>query len=86
MADPERTAPQVVPRLARLVGLTDAEATVAAMLCVGRRAEEIAERRMVSMPTVRTQIRAVFDKTGTTRQRELVRLASRLPPAGPVST
>ncbi len=66
-------------RLVDLFGLSPAEACLAVALAEGKRLEEVAEERRVRMPTVRTQMRAVLDKTGTTRQADLVRLIARLP-------
>lgn len=62
--------------LRQIWGLTAAEARVAMALLDGISPREIAERAAVSEATVRTQMRAVFDKTGTARQAELVRVLS----------
>ncbi|MEZ5728897.1 MAG: LuxR C-terminal-related transcriptional regulator [Burkholderiaceae bacterium] len=64
--------------------LTVAEAAVAAALVEGMAPEEIARQRGVSMNTVRAQLRAVFDKTGTRRQLELVRMLGSIPVFRPV--
>ena len=66
-------------RLVELFGLTAAEACLAVALVAGKRLEEIAEERGVRMPTLRTQMRAVLDKTGTDRQADLMRLIVGLP-------
>lgn len=66
-------------RIARLFGLSVAEADIALALSAGERAEEIAERRGVRLSTVRTQLSAILAKTGTARQAELVRLIGALP-------
>jgi DNA-binding CsgD family transcriptional regulator/PAS domain-containing protein len=55
-------------------GLTPAEARVAAALAAGDRAEHIAARFSISMPTVRSQIRAVLEKTHTRRQIDAVQV------------
>ena len=55
-------------------GLTDAEAAVAVLLAGGAKADEIAERRGVSRPTVRAQIRAIKSKTQARHLPDLVRL------------
>lgn len=52
--------------------LTLAEAQVAALMAEGRSAEQIAEKRQVSIGTVRTQIKALLEKTGSERQLEVV--------------
>ncbi|WP_159730665.1 helix-turn-helix transcriptional regulator [Methylosinus sp. Ce-a6] len=60
-----------------LFDLTPAEARVARAIVAGRTTLEIATDHGVSPETVRTQIRAVYAKTGASRQVELVRLLSR---------
>ncbi len=62
-------------------GFTGAEAELASALAGGARLDAIAAARGVRMPTVRSQLRALFDKTGTSRQAELVRLLATLPAA-----
>jgi DNA-binding CsgD family transcriptional regulator len=67
----------IVPPASRLqtgFGLTKAEAALARGLIAGQRLTEIAAARRVSIETVRTQLRALFRKTGTTRQPDLVRV------------
>jgi DNA-binding CsgD family transcriptional regulator len=59
--------------------LTDAEIRVARALLDGQTPAEIARARGVRMSTVRSQVKAIFAKTGTARQTELVRLLSRMP-------
>jgi DNA-binding CsgD family transcriptional regulator len=66
-------------RLVELFGLTAAEACLAVALVAGKRLEDIAEERGVRMPTLRTQMRAILDKTGTDRQADLMRLIVGLP-------
>lgn len=61
--------------------LTPAEARVAVHIARGRSAQEIAEHGRVSLATVRSQIRAVLTKTGTSRQSDLVRLITSIPDA-----
>lgn len=59
-------------RLQRLYKLTAAEAELAVMLANGDSLERIAEERVVSLETVRTQMKTVFRKTGANRQGQLV--------------
>jgi PAS domain-containing protein/DNA-binding CsgD family transcriptional regulator len=66
-------------RLVELFDLTPAEACLAVALVAGKRLEDIAEERGVRMPTLRTQMRAILDKTGTDRQADLMRLLAGLP-------
>jgi DNA-binding CsgD family transcriptional regulator len=79
ITDPERQPEVLGRRLVELFGLTAAEARLAAALAEGKRLDEIADERGVRMPTLRTQLRVVLDKTGTTRQVDLVRLIVGLP-------
>jgi DNA-binding CsgD family transcriptional regulator len=55
-----------------------AEAEVAAMLVSGFSPERVARERLVSLTTVRTQIRALFAVCGVSRLSQLVRLLSAL--------
>lgn len=55
-------------------GLTTAEADLATMLDSGATPADIAERRGVSITTVRTQLYTLMAKLGVNRQPELARL------------
>ena len=57
-----------------LFDLTPAEARVAAEIASGKTQEQIAAAAGVSANTVKTQLRAVFNKTGVSRQADLVSL------------
>lgn len=57
--------------------LTSTEGQVLELLMQGRSALEIASERFVSLPTVRTQIKAVLAKLGVNSQLEAVALAHR---------
>ena len=73
--------PARVPGAELLQGLFDlsaAEARIARGIAGGRTLAELADRGGVSVTTVRTQIKAVFGKTGVARQVDLVRLLSGL--------
>jgi DNA-binding CsgD family transcriptional regulator len=61
-----------------LFDLTPAEARVARSLSAGETLDDIAETGGVSRNTVRTQLRGVMEKTGCTRQAELVSLLANL--------
>ena len=61
-----------------MFGLTKSEARLASQLMGGQCLEEIAAANDVSLGTVRSQIKAVFAKTHTHRQAELVGLLTRL--------
>jgi DNA-binding CsgD family transcriptional regulator len=61
-----------------LFDLTAAEARIARSLSAGETLDDIAETGGVSRNTVRTQLRGVMEKTGCTRQAELVSLLANL--------
>ena len=72
-------------RLARLFSLTQAEAAVCRHMVEGWSAREIAELRSVHEDTVKTQFKAIYQKTGTRRRANLIRLAVAVdPPIGSV--
>lgn len=72
LRDPE-LQPRLLPEmLAVLYGFTPAEALLAAGLVSYRTLEQIADERGLSRETLRTQLRQLFAKTGTSRQSELV--------------
>lgn len=66
-------------QLMDLFGLSGAEARLARALCHGDSAESYASDQGLRLPTVRTQLSAVFKKTGTSRQAALVRLIAGIP-------
>jgi DNA-binding CsgD family transcriptional regulator len=68
-------------RLERLLGLTQAEAQLAASLCEGLSVDAIAEKRGVSRNTARSQVQRVLEKAGVSRQAELVALLCSIPRA-----
>lgn len=59
--------------------LTAAEAALAEGLLDGETIADIAASRKVSRETIRTQLKALFAKTETNRQADLVRMLSRMP-------
>lgn len=60
--------------LSDLYKLTPAEARLSVELCKGFTINEISERFSLSKNTLRTQLRHCFNKTGVSRQIELIRL------------
>ena len=75
--DPERGEPSPRDRLEDLFGLTRAEARVAAGLLDGQSPNQIAAALGVSVHTVRSQVRAILGKSGTSSQLQFVSLAFR---------
>ncbi|WP_428825130.1 helix-turn-helix transcriptional regulator [Azonexus sp. IMCC34842] len=66
-------------QLMDLFGLSAAEARLARAICHGDSVEEYAREQGLRLPTVRTQLSSIFNKTGTTRQATLVRLIAGIP-------
>jgi DNA-binding CsgD family transcriptional regulator len=64
--------------LARVFGLTPAEARLASIMAEGANLEQAADQLGVSRETARSQLKAVFAKTGTNRQSQLVALLSQV--------
>ncbi|NDC58680.1 MAG: helix-turn-helix transcriptional regulator, partial [Alphaproteobacteria bacterium] len=64
--------------LQSVFGLSFAEARVAIAVAEGASLPALAARFEVAHATVRTQLRCVFEKTGTRRQSELAALIARL--------
>jgi DNA-binding NarL/FixJ family response regulator len=86
ITDPTDTPVPAGQALQQLFALTAAEAGVALALTAGHSAEAIAAERQVSLPTVRTQIRQILEKTGARHLRDLGRLLATLPTVQPHET
>ncbi len=65
-------------RLARIYGLTGAEADIAIGIATGASPQEIARVRGAKTETVRSQVKSAMAKTATRRQSELAGLVNRL--------
>ncbi len=74
LSDPTVAGMQTDALLRDLYGLSASEAEVSAALAQGYDIGQIALRRGVGRETVRTLIKRAFDKTGTRRQLDLVRV------------
>lgn len=72
--DPETARRQWAETLHERYGLTAAEAALAAEIVRGDGRAAAAQRRGISIATARSQLSSIFEKTGTSRQAELVRL------------
>ncbi len=74
--------PAVVPQFpgeafARLYGLTGGELRVALTLAPGLTPQEAADMLGIGLQTVKTHLQRIFQKTGTTRQADLIALMTR---------
>jgi DNA-binding CsgD family transcriptional regulator len=78
MTDIERRAPVPEDLLRSVFALTPAEARLACRLAAGESLEDAAEALAVAKNTARFQLRAIFAKTGTARQGQLVALLARM--------
>lgn len=74
VVDPERAAHLPPEDLQKLYDLTPAEAEVAIRVLRGHGLQYVADELRVTLSTVRVHLQRVFEKTGTHRQAELVRL------------
>ncbi|MDO9259933.1 helix-turn-helix transcriptional regulator [Polaromonas sp. YR568] len=69
---------------ARSYGLTQTEEQVLAILCRGLSTPEIAVQLKVAVSTVRSHVRSLCAKTGSSGVRELVNRVAVLPPVAPL--
>jgi len=74
VTDPDARMEQVTQRLRQRYGLTPAEASLAWEIVRSGGRKAAALQRGISVSTARSQLTAIFDKTGVRRQAELVRL------------
>jgi DNA-binding CsgD family transcriptional regulator len=74
VTDPEHGRTPDYKAIAALFGLTPAESRLVTCLVTGQNLEEAATSLQVKLESVRTRLKTVFEKTGTHRQAELVRL------------
>jgi DNA-binding CsgD family transcriptional regulator len=87
VAHPEMTSTQVIQGL---FDLTPAEARIARGIAAGKTVDELARDARLAVGTVRQQLKSVFNKTGVSRQAELVGIlvgsALRSIPAGSIAS
>ncbi len=76
--DPVQTTPVPAQVLRSLYALTRSESKLAEALINGHTLEQYAHESGTKMTTIRTHLRSIFQKTGTTRQTDLVLSLSRL--------
>jgi DNA-binding CsgD family transcriptional regulator len=74
ISDPEQQKSASQQLLTELFELTPAEARLAIELARGLSLAQLSEAQNISQHTARAQLKAVFSKTGVSRQAELVRL------------
>ena len=74
ISDPEAGHVPTLEALGQIYGLTPAEAEVVQLLAKGLPLDEIAADRGISLNTVRSHLKHIFSKTGTSRQGELLGL------------
>jgi len=74
ITDPDKVKKPKVMQLREKFGLTPAEANFAAEIAKGDGIQAAADRLSISRATARTHLSRIFDKTGTRRQAELVRI------------
>jgi DNA-binding CsgD family transcriptional regulator len=72
--DPETEVGPTTAALRELFGLTPAEANLASVLMTGKSLDEARDELQISLNTAKTQLKAIFSKTSTSRQAELLRL------------
>jgi DNA-binding CsgD family transcriptional regulator len=72
-----RHIPIDIGTLQRLFQLTYAEARIAGLIVNGHHIDEIAEALTISLNTVRTHLRHIFEKTNVERQADLIHLLLR---------
>lgn len=86
VTDPESDRRRLELQLRETFGLTPAESGLATEIVKGDGRKAAAQRRGIAVSTARAQLSSIFDKTGTHRQAELVRLlhdvAARTEPRG----
>ena len=85
VTDPEKPFSFPDDVLHALYGLTPAQTEVANGLLTGYTLDEIATLRRVSLGTVRQQVKSILNRTGVSRQSELIRLLMTLPQAASTS-
>lgn len=76
VSDPDRRCAPSSNKLRAAFHLTPAEAKIAALLAAGVDPGSISDELQISRETVRTHIKAIFAKTETHRQAELVAVLS----------
>ncbi len=79
LVDPAQQPGAAIDFLMRAFGLSPAQTRLIPLLLENCTPAQMAQRLNVSLPTVRSQLSAIYTKTGTGRQQELIRLLGALP-------
>jgi DNA-binding CsgD family transcriptional regulator len=74
LTDPEAKTENSTKTLIQMFGLTPAEASLAGKLMQGMSLKEAADMLGVTRNTAHSQLQKIFEKTGTNRQAELMRV------------
>lgn len=72
--DPEMEIAALMMPICQLYGLSPAETRLACLLAEGLTVNDAAMRMRLRVPTLRTYLKQIFSKTGTSRQTDLIRL------------
>ena len=80
LVDPQNRPEAAASFLSSAFALSKAESRILPLLLQGRSPADIATTLNLKLPTVRSQLSAIFAKTGTSRQQELIRLLGAVPP------
>jgi DNA-binding CsgD family transcriptional regulator len=80
LVDPAGRTEAALDFVSQAFSLSPAESRLLPLLLKGQTPADIAESLGLKLPTVRSQLSAIFAKTGTARQQELIRLLGSMPP------
>lgn len=80
VGDGARDARPVDPRRCAHLGLTDQEASIAALLAADLDLKTVARRRQITMNTLKFHLKNIYAKTGTRGKSELARLIAQSTP------
>lgn len=80
LIDPQKTDTLDCSKVAHAWQLTRAEAEVLRMLVLGDSYSDMADKRSVSIETIKTQVKSVYIKTNTKNRSNLIRLVAKTSP------
>ncbi|HMS26461.1 MAG TPA: helix-turn-helix transcriptional regulator [Burkholderiaceae bacterium] len=79
LVDPEKRPDAAAEFVSNAFALSKAESRLIPFLLEGKKPADMAAQLNLKLPTVRSHLSAIFAKTGTSRQQELIRLIGALP-------